>query len=126
MKKYIKLLGTITSRDRLIEIYCSADIFVLPSLLETFSLSVLEAWAAGLAVIATPLGVIAEVGKDGENVLIVPPRDAGHLYLAMLNLMNDEYLRKKIADNGRELVRKNFTWGIIYKTLEKIYLQVID
>lgn len=120
VEKYIKLFNTITSREELFKMYCLADIFVLPSLLESFPLSMLEAWAANLAVVITNVGAISKICKDGENALIIQPRDAKSLSLALLKLIKDDNLCKKIGTNGKNLVKEYFAWDIVLRNLEKI------
>ncbi|MDI6758889.1 MAG: glycosyltransferase family 4 protein [Candidatus Omnitrophota bacterium] len=118
----IKFFGAITDRTSLIKTYCMADIFVFPSLLESFSLVILEAWAAGLAVITTKVGIIISQGKNEENVLIIRQKDADSLYQAMLRLIKDKGLREKIGLNGNKLLlEKDYTWENIATKLEHIY-----
>lgn len=120
--KRVKFFKAITDRKRLIKMYCLADVFVLPSLLETFSLSVVDAWAARLAVISTPVGVVATFGKDRENVLIVPARDAKAIAEAMNILLKNDSLRQKIASHGWEqLPKERFDWKIVVKNVGNLY-----
>ena len=68
----------------------AADLFVFPSLSEGFSKALLEAMAAGLPVVATPVGAGADLLRDGENALVVPPSDAPALAHAVGRYMDDE------------------------------------
>lgn len=122
----VRFFGAIYSREKLMEIYCRADIFVLPSLLECFPVVILEAWAAGLAVIATDVGGVKKISKDRDNVLIVSPGEANPLFLAMLSLINDKDLRKKISFNGRQLAEEKYGWQIVSKNLEFNYKDLIN
>lgn len=121
----LKFFKTVITYKRLIKIYCLCDVFVLPSLLETFSLVILEAWAAGLAVISTRVGIIAELGKEGENVIIVSKNDQNALFSAMSALLKDGLLAKKIAQGGRKTIEKNFTWETVSSNLEKLYIRCL-
>lgn len=100
--------------------YCLADIFISPSLLETFSFAILEACAAGLAVIGTNIGVVASM-RERENVLKILPRNASSLSSAMLSLVTNDNLYRKIAHNGEKLVDAAFSWKIVLKDLEGLY-----
>ena len=90
------------------EILRKMDIFLLPSIQETFGGVLLEAMATGLPVIATNVGGVSEIIKDGENGLIVPPEDIKRLCEAIeyLVLFREKWISFSRA--GREFVEKNF------------------
>jgi glycosyltransferase involved in cell wall biosynthesis len=90
------------------KLYAEADIFVLPTLWEGMPLSVLEAMAAGLPVVATPCGP-AEVVRDGVDGFIVPDRDPDAIHAAIEKLATDPELRAKMGASGRER-SKHYTW----------------
>jgi glycosyltransferase involved in cell wall biosynthesis len=73
------------------------DLFVLPSLWEGLPLSLVLAMGAGLPVVTTPVGGVAEVVQDGQNGLLVPPGDAPALGAAMARLLADGALRDRLA-----------------------------
>ncbi len=93
------------------------DIYVLPSLTETTSLSTLEAMACGIAVIATPVGYVKEYIKERYNGMLFPFKNSLVLSLKINLLLENEKLREKIAKNGRKTVEERFQW---IKTAEKI------
>ncbi|MBI5003309.1 glycosyltransferase family 4 protein [Candidatus Woesearchaeota archaeon] len=93
------------------------DIYVLPSLTETTSLSTLEAMACGIAVIATPVGYVKEYIKERYNGMLFPFKNSLVLSLKINLLLENEKLREKIAKNGRKTVEEKFQW---IKTAEKI------
>ncbi len=64
----------------------------------------LEAWSAGLAVIAPDFGIMKETIQDGENGLLVPPQNAEALASAIISLLRDKQLREKLAFNGAKTV----------------------
>jgi glycosyltransferase involved in cell wall biosynthesis len=70
-------------------------------------LTTLEAWAAGLAVIAPDLGIMKEIISNGENGLLVPPGDTNQLASAILRLMQNKDLLTNIATNGELTVKKH-------------------
>ncbi len=85
------------------------DIFVLPSLTEGFSLALLEAAAAGCAVVATRVGGIPEVIVNWVHGLLVPPADAVALARAVAALARNPALARRLALAGCERVRSQFT-----------------
>ncbi len=84
------------------------DVFVLPSLLEGFPLSILEAMQRGRPVVATAVGSVPELVVDGETGFLVPPGDEEALADAVNRLIADEGLRRRLGDAGRERARSRF------------------
>jgi glycosyltransferase involved in cell wall biosynthesis len=78
------------------------DILVVPSWMEPFGRSVVEGMAAGCAVIGTRAGGIPEIITDGEDGLLIPPRDASALFTAMQHLLHDENLRRSLGRQGKK------------------------
>ena len=118
--KYIKFFKAITDRKRLTRMYCLADVFILPSLVEGFPLVILEAWAAQLAVITNNIGGITRCGRNGENMLIASPKDIEGLSSAMFTLIKNENLRIKIGFNGRLLVEQGYAWNKVILDLDSL------
>ena len=98
------------------------DIFVLPSVSEGFAMSLAEAMAMERPVVATAAGGIPEVVTDGENGLLVAPRDAEALFTALDTLASDEKSRNQMGRRGRERVEEKFDVKNKVKELEGIYL----
>ena len=84
------------------------DLFVLPSLDEGLPLAVLEAMAAGLAVVATAVGGVPECVISGETGLLVPPGQSGPLAAAIIELRGDAARRRRMGEAGRRLVLARF------------------
>jgi len=83
--------------------YQSADIFIHPSKYEGWGRVVVEAASYGLPIIMTDVGLAGEVIKDGESGLIIPVDDREELYNAILKLIEDENLRKKLGHNAKKV-----------------------
>jgi L-malate glycosyltransferase len=89
--------------------YSLTDVFVHPSLRDGMPNAVLEAMACEKAVIATPVGGVLDVVKDGENGSTVPANDAESLSNAIIKLLDDEPLRGRLGKSARETIQKEFT-----------------
>jgi glycosyltransferase involved in cell wall biosynthesis len=99
------------SDQRLVELYAEAEVAVVPSLYEGFSLPAVEAMACGVPLVATTGGALPEVvGTDGETGLLVAPGDPGELALAISRALDDAGLRARLGAAGRERVLERFTW----------------
>jgi glycosyltransferase involved in cell wall biosynthesis len=97
---------------RIVELYAEAEVAVVPSLYEGFSLPAIEAMACGVPLVATTGGALPEVaGRDGETALLVPPNDPGALAHAIGRLLDDRALRDRIGAAGHERALRRFTWA---------------
>jgi glycosyltransferase involved in cell wall biosynthesis len=109
------------SDERLVELYAEAEVAVVPSLYEGFSLPAVEAMACGIPLVATTGGALPEVvGKDGETGLLVPPGDPGALAMAIGAALDSAQLRSRLGRAGRARVLERFTWrATALKTIEQ-------
>jgi glycosyltransferase involved in cell wall biosynthesis len=101
----VELLG---ERDDVPAQLAASDVFVLSSRSEGLPLSVLEAMAAGLPVVATAVGGVSEAATDGETALLVPPDDVDALEQALTRLLGDRELRRRLGAAGRARVLERF------------------
>ena len=125
LKERIKFLGYI-HEEELTRLYLRSDAFVLPSIWEGLPLTLLEAWAARLPVIATNVGGIGDVCINEENALVIPSKNPQKLAEAMKLLIDNEPLEKKLAVNGRRLVEKEYSWKIIAKRTLDVYKNLVE
>lgn len=100
------------------------DVFVLPSRNEGFPLAVLEALLAGTAVVASDVGSVAEVIRDGETGLLVPPEDHVALARALQRLIADQSLGPRMGERGRQVVLDHFTADHMAKAFESLYTEL--
>lgn len=100
----VRFLGPVADAD-LPGHYATADLFVAPSLFESFGLIYLEAMQHGVPVVAARVGGVPEVVADGEEGLLVPPGDAAALGRALDRLMTDDAERTRLGANAERSVR---------------------
>ena len=101
------------SDEALARLYGEAEVAVVPSLYEGFSLPAIEAMSCGVAVVATTGGALPEViGTHEETGLLVPPDDPSALALAIGRLLDDAELRARLGAAGRRRVVRQFTWEV--------------
>lgn len=106
--------------------YLSAiDVFCLPSLQQGFGIFLLEAMALGRAVVASNVGGILDILKDGENGMTVPPSDSRSLADKLLKLLNDPKTARKIATAGKNLVEDHFTIDRMSSDMLALYNDVL-
>jgi glycosyltransferase involved in cell wall biosynthesis len=110
------------SDDELARQYGEAEVAVVPSLYEGFSLPAIEAMACGVPLVATTGGALPEVvGTDGETALLVEPDDPSALAAAIGRLMDDPELRARLGAAGRRRVLHRFTWQVTAKGTSACY-----
>ncbi len=101
------------------------DVLVLPSHREGFGLVLVEAMAAGAAVIASDTSAIPEIVTDGVEGLLVPPRDPAALAAAMLRLGSDPALRRRMGEAGHAAARSRFSAERMLDEHDRLLREVI-
>ena len=102
----VRLTGSLA--EERIEEFRRADLFVLPSRTEVFPVTLLEAMAAGLPIVATDVGAVRWILADGECGLVVPSGDATALTEAIGRLAGDPELRAALGERGRRRQQEKF------------------
>jgi len=111
--------------EEMARLYGEAQVAVIPSLYEGFSLPAIEAMSCGVAVVATTGGALPEVvGPDAG--LLVPPNDPPALAKAIARVLDDATLRAALGRAGRERVMARFTWEVTAKATAACYDAVLS
>ena len=103
------------------EVYRSADVFCLPSWYEAMPLSVLEAMACGLPVVATTVGDVPRMVDDGDSGLLVPPRDPAALAEALRVLLTAPERRARLGAQARRRVEERYAVRRLAADLRDLY-----
>lgn len=90
------------SKDKIVELYSQADVFIFPSLEEGWGLTPLEAMACGCVVVGTRTGFVLDLGKHRENMMISEPGDVSGMVENVEEVLSDSVLMKKIQKNAIE------------------------
>jgi glycosyltransferase involved in cell wall biosynthesis len=98
-----------------------STILINPSIVEPFGISIVEAMASGVPVIATNVGGIPEIINHGSTGFLVPPASPEKLAASINSLLSDFYLRAKFGDASRKRVMGKFTWNNAAKNLNNVY-----
>jgi len=117
---HIDLPGWLDAAARDAEL-ARASVFCLPSHAEGLPMALLEAMAAGKAVVASSVGGIPELVHDGENGLLVAPRDGAALAQALARLLADEGLRSRLGASARKTVEAQYSTQAVCGRLAAIY-----
>jgi 1,2-diacylglycerol 3-alpha-glucosyltransferase len=118
----IVLMGKI---DNVIPYLQAFDIYVLPSITETSSLSTMEAMACENCVVTTPVGMIPKYIKNEKNGFLFPKQDDKKLYEILEKLIENKALREKCAKNAKKTISKDYNWKDTEKNIIKLLKEEI-
>lgn len=129
MAESLKMLDTVewrglVSYSRVPEALSQVDIFVYPSWHEGFGRSIMEALAMEKAVVATRVGGIPDLIKDGDNGFLVEPHNPEILAKKIKELIQNRDLREKFGKAGRKFVSENFEWNDGIKKFAQLFLEL--
>ncbi|CAH1193154.1 Glycos_transf_1 domain-containing protein [Candidatus Nitrotoga sp. BS] len=106
-------------------LYRDADIALNPSLADNMPISVLEALASGVPVVSTNVGGLPFLVEDGKTALLIPPSDPERMAEAMLRVLSDESLRRRMVQAGLDHARR-FAWESVRGELFLAYEMALD
>ena len=112
--------------ERIIELYSEAELAVVPSLYEGFSLPAIEAMACGVPLVATTGGALPEVaGTDGDTAMLVEPADSEALAAKLRWALDQKNLRPTIGARGRQRIVERWSWKhTAVKTVEQYRIRL--
>jgi glycosyltransferase involved in cell wall biosynthesis len=108
------------------EILKALDIFAMPSLWEGFPVSLLEAFATGLPVVASPVGGVADAVEDNVSGLLVESQDVKGLVSALSKLLNDSALALRLGKEARGIVEERFSVSTMMDSMTKLYTDALE
>ena len=111
--------------EELTRLYATASVFFLPTRMEGWGLSIMEAMASGCPIVSTPVGGITELVHSGENGLLVPVGDVHGFAEAIERLLDDKALRDRLCAAAKETV-KRFSWDVSAEKTIELYNRVIS
>jgi glycosyltransferase involved in cell wall biosynthesis len=134
--KSVEFVGPMPDAD-LPALYRSAEVFVLPSVeltcygkpivvSELLGLAVLEAMASGTPVIASRVGGVPEIVRDGETGFLVQPGDVAELHERLREVLADPALARRLGANARQHVLERFTWQAVAERCLAAYSAAVD
>ena len=121
LEKHVILAGF---RPDVLSLHKAFDLFVMSSVTEGLGTSLLDAMACGKAVVATEAGGIPEVVIDGTTGLLVPPRDHEAMARAIVTLLKDEGLRRRMGEAGLARARDHFSAERVVQETLRVYERV--
>lgn len=125
LEKQVIFLGDVVNTE-IPKYLAIADIFIRPSLAEGFGIVFLEAMAARVPVIGTPIGGIPDFLKDYETGIFCEPRNPGSIAEKIKELLENDNLRDKLVENGYKLVKEEYNWDKIIERIKDIYNEITE
>jgi glycosyltransferase involved in cell wall biosynthesis len=121
----VEFLGKV-STEKLHSLYSEADVFVHPSLYDPAPIAVLEAMSMGKPVVATHVGGIPEFITNGVDGLLVEPRNSSQLARAITDILSDSSMRRRLGQEARKRIEKEFTWEAVAKKTLEFYESLLN
>lgn len=120
IEKSVFMLGALP-HTKVAELMATANVFVLPSMMESFPLTAVEAMAVGVPIVCPKVGGVPEIVIEEFNGLMFPPADDTALADAIVRILKNQPLAKRLRENGLKIVREKFSWEAAAKRTLNIY-----
>ena len=111
--------------EKISDILSRVSLFILPSIKEGMPVTLLEIMASGKPVVGSKISGIMDVINNGQNGLLVPSKNPQAIADAILLLLNDKSLRRRLGRNARQLMVEKYSWNSITNKVEKVYNETI-
>ena len=125
LEEHVFLLGHITSREQLADLYRNAKIFVHPAHYEGLPTVLLEAMASGVPVISTGVSGAIDVIEDGIDGLLVPPHAPSQIANTIGNVLHNRELYSRLVKAASKKIQ-NYSWDVVGQNYEILYKQIIN
>ena len=119
----VEFLG---EQDLLAPLLSVADVFLLPSIQESFGLAALEAMACSVPVVAARIGGLPEVIEDGVTGFLHPPDDLDVMAAAAVRVLTDAPLHAAMSQAARAVARERYTDARIVPSYERYYTEILE
>jgi glycosyltransferase involved in cell wall biosynthesis len=106
-------------------IFDSVDVFVLPSVAESFGIAYLEAWLCKKPVIGARIGSTQCIIDEGVDGLLVDPTDPQDIARAIIELLSNREMRKRMGRSGHAKTIAQYTWDKVTDKVERLYLELV-
>lgn len=120
--EYIELPGFVSNQKK-IDLFMGATIFALPSYEEGVPMAILEAMAAGLPTVTTPVGGIPDILTNNENTIFVNPGNIVELSKAIIQLLDNKQFRMKMGKNNQTKAKQMFDVPVYLNMLNEVYFK---
>ncbi|MCC6934552.1 MAG: glycosyltransferase family 4 protein [Candidatus Yanofskybacteria bacterium] len=119
-RERIEFMGSVP-HERLPVVYSVADVFVRPSRSEGLGNVFLEAMAAGIPVVASPVGGIPDIVEHERTGLLCDPNDPDDIARQIVRAMTDAHLREQIVSHASALAAREYDWSVIARRMYAVY-----
>ena len=123
LRDHVRLISWM---DDITDLYCALNIFVSASHSESFGLAIVEAMAAGAAIVATQTEGASEIIQDGKTGRLVPLGDAEQVAQAIISLLRDSKTRQHMTDAARTAVKEKFSLARMVNETEALYREALE
>ncbi len=124
IEKNVIFAGFVSEKEKW-DLIKRCDVFVLPSIIEGFAITIMEVMACGKPVIATNIEPFSEIITNGKTGLLVPIHSPEALSIAIIDIANNNKRKVEIGDCARETIKKNFDIRQIALTYLSLYKNLI-
>lgn len=122
LEQHVTLMG---KRNNPFQLERAWNIYVSPSLSETFGIAILEAMISGLPVVATRVGGVSELIKNGKTGILVDPKSPNQIAKAVIEIINRPALAEKLARDGKKHAEE-FSWQKVIEKIENQYDKLVN
>jgi len=124
VSNHVLFTGPLYGEDKMAA-YIDSEVYVLPSRYETFPMTILEAYACEKPVVASEVGGLRDLVRNGETGLLFKPENVKQLAERIFNILNDDKMAEEMGLKGRNFVEENFAIEKIIEKLEKLYEEAV-